>query len=69
MKNEQLSNMDSYLSNIEKEIKEMQLKYTNKNQFDTEDVESLLKILDQIDEKISNLSIDDSDDDINNENK
>lgn len=60
---EQLSKMNSYLSNIEKEVKEIQAKYTNKAQFDPEDIERLLGILDQIDERIANLSIDSEEND------
>jgi hypothetical protein len=68
MENEQISNLNSYLSNIEQEAKNLQSKYTNKDQFEPEDIERLLNILDKIDERISNLSIND-DEDINNENK
>jgi hypothetical protein len=63
MEDEQIFKMNSYLSNIEKEVKEIQLKYTNKTQFESKDIEHLLGILDQIDERIVNLNID------NNENK
>jgi hypothetical protein len=68
MENEQISNLNSYLSNIEQEAKNLQSKYINKDQFEPEDIERLLNILDKIDERISNLSIND-DEDINNENK
>jgi tetrahydromethanopterin S-methyltransferase subunit G len=69
MKNEQLSKVNSYLSNIEKDVREIQSKYANKNQFEPEDIERLLSILDQIDERIANLSIDDEEENINNENE
>jgi hypothetical protein len=68
MENEQISSLNSYLSNIEKEAKTLQSKYINKDQFEPEDIERLLNILDKIDERIANLNIDDENENINNEN-
>jgi hypothetical protein len=71
MKEEQLSKFNSDLSNIEKEIKNIQDKYTGKDkvEMDSKDTEFLLSILDRIDERLSHLDDGDEDEEIENENE
>jgi len=70
MKEEQLSKFNSELSNIEKEIKNIQDKYTGKDkvEMDSKDTEFLLSILDRIDERLSQLDDEKEDEETENEN-
>lgn len=67
MKDEQLPKLNSELSNLEKKIKNIQFKYENTNkELEHEDVQFLLSVLDDIDNKIENLKDDEPEEESEN---
>lgn len=68
MKDEQLPKLNSELSNLEKKIKNIQFKYENTNkELEHEDVQFLLSVLDDIDNKIENLKDDEPEEESENQ--
>jgi len=57
---DQIDKLNDQLSNIEKEVKDIQLKYIDKTEVSPQDVNRLLEILDEIDQKMANLKLDEN---------
>jgi flagellar hook-associated protein FlgK len=55
-----LSNFNSYLSDIETELKQLQEKHSSKPEYNEEDINRLLDILEKLNEKILDLDIEDN---------
>ena len=56
----QIDKLNNQLSSIEKEVKDIQAKYTDKANLSQEDTNRLLEILDEIDQKMANLKLDEN---------
>jgi len=61
MKNS-LSNFNSYLSDIETELKQLHEKHSNKPEYNEEDVNRLLDILEELNKKMLDLDTEDDSD-------
>jgi hypothetical protein len=68
MKDEQLPELNSELSSIESKIKNIQSKYeSGDKELEQKDLQFLLSVLDQIDEKLLNLKDDEPEEESENQ--
>lgn len=68
MKDEQLPKLNSELSSIENKIKNIQSKYESEDkELEQNDLQFLLSVLDQIDEKLLNLKDDEPEEESENQ--